>query len=147
MNDFPNRTDRCNRGFTLTDFFSLVTIVIVFLCFANKGATALMGKAETSRLQADIRALNHSIYLFRATGGDLSDALTPEQVITKMQVAETDPVALTASSILVSGFKPVMQSPVEARSDADRAIWNADTQVFELSRDGEPGIKAFHLDP
>lgn len=134
------------RAFTLTDLVSVAIIFVIATSMLNTGFQFLRGKAETSRLGADIRALNQAVYLFRASGGDLSDALTPDQVIAKMQATEVDRLTLTINSIIITGLRPIYQTPREAQSEANRAFWNAESQVFEVSDNGRGGIKAFQED-
>ena len=138
-----NRQRLRTRAFTITDVVSVLVIAVIAVNLLNAGFGMLFDKAQSSRLSADIRALNNAIYLFRASGGDLSDALTPDQVIAKMQATEVDRLTLTINSVIVQGLKPIYQTPSEARTEANRAFWNAESQSFVVKHRGKGGIKGF----
>lgn len=135
------------RAFTLTDLVSVIVIFVITSNLVGSGIQALRGEVDSSRFQSDIRALNNAVYLFRASGGDLSDALTPDQVIAKMRATEDDRLTLTINSILVDGLRPIYQSSREAETEASRAFWDVENQLFVVKRGGEKGIKEFREDP
>ncbi len=125
-------------GINLALALGIIGMVIHF------AAEYFLSDQAVSHLEADVRAVNEAVYLFRVSGGDLSGAHTPEQVIAMMQSVEEDSLALKIHSILdTAGRHAVFQSSAESLRRAERAYWDADRQRFRVAEEGPRGIKDF----
>lgn len=134
--------NRHSRGLTLFELICLLAVLLIGLSFVRAGAGLLHDKVATSRLDTDIRSLNYSIYLYRASGGSLEGVETPFDVIARIQAAKSSRLTHTVNTV-VTGLNPILQNSQEARTNAKRAIWNPVSEQFEISRDGSVGIKGF----
>jgi len=131
-----------SRGITLIDLICLLVMLGVATSLVSAGIDVLRDRVVTTRLETDIRDLNQSIYLYRASGGSFEDVATPLDVIARIQAAESSKLTYVGNNV-VTGCSPDLQSTQEARSNAKRAVWNPESQQFEISRGGKVGIKAF----
>ena len=131
-----------SRGITLLDLICLLVMVGVATSLVSAGIGVLRDQVATNRLETDIRDLNHSIFLYRASGGNFEDVDTPFDVLARIQAAESSKLTHVVNHV-VTGYNPVLLSAKEARSDAKRAVWNSESQQFEISRSGAIGIKSF----
>ncbi|MCB1233026.1 MAG: hypothetical protein KDN19_22465 [Verrucomicrobiae bacterium] len=133
-----------SQKFSLADFINLSVAIAVIAMAGHFGMEYLFSDGGSANLRRDVAAVNEAIYFFRISGGDLSHARTPEEVIRLMQSVEKDPLTLKVHSILSSvAANPIFQSPAEAQMRAERAYWDAERMRFEISESGPRGIKAF----
>jgi len=138
------------RAFSLVEMLIAVSLAGIVASIAVVTIANVVSSTKQQKLASDVKAVNRSISAFVASGGDLSDEKTADEVLValKRHVQHAGRLPGLGGSKLDSRVTLRMQSPNEARTDAWRAYWNAATRRFELARSGDgPGIEAFELDP
>lgn len=138
--------------------FSLLEILIVVSAVAILGAVAVsqMGSrvqsgSRNAKLQSDLATINSSVATYLAFGGNLDEANSAEEVLTRLKTRASDRSAAlmpgATGSFVDQRVEVVMQTEEEAASDLPRAYWNAHSQKFEMATEGGPGIKEFRINP
>lgn len=142
--------NRFRQGFSLLEVLVVISVVGLI---AGIGVTLIgtgpLSGAKSSKLSHDVAVLNSAVSSYQASGGDLSGATTPEQVLAKLKT-----VATAESKRLLPGFSGsfvdtraqfLMQTTAESESNVTRASWNAAIKRFEITNSGGIGIKAFTI--
>ncbi len=137
--------------------FSLIEVIVVISVLgilAGLGMTMIGGGvqsgARTSKLNHDVAVLNSAVSSYLASGGNLSVASNPDQVLAKLKtvVSEESRRYLPgfSGSFIDRRAQFIMQTPAEAASNIPRALWNPETKKFEITNSGGLGIKLFTID-
>jgi len=128
-------------GFSLVELLLIVGVIGVISSISLVSISNTRLSAENTKLASDVASVNRSVDLYRANGGNASDA-TADEIIRRMQtVADAD----TAAAILGMRHnfvdRRVRVRPVNtSSSDVARAIWDADNQRFNVEYSGS-GVK------
>ena len=93
---------RRKTKFNLIDVLSLILACLIIAQVVSAGVAFHVKFDPLSRIDTSIASFNRVVYLLQGNSGNLSDALTPNQVVARYQAAEQDPCALTIHSILTS---------------------------------------------
>lgn len=136
---------RSRAKFTLADAVNVCVALGVLGMIANYSTDIVNADdGRQSILQQDLQEINRAVYLFRVSGGDLSEAQSPEEVIALMHSVKSDKLTQGVHEILSTvASNPVFQTPSEAERKAIRAFWDAERLRFEVSETGPRGVKAF----
>ena len=137
------------RGFSLTE--TLITVVVIGL-LAAIGTFTVSNVASSTRerkLSSDVATLNRSVAAFIASGGDLSESKSADDVLNALKRSFTNASRMPG----LSGAKIderlsfQYQDAGDAQGKSWRAYWNAGENRFVLAQSGDgAGIKAFGFD-
>ena len=110
------------------DLFCLILSYLIIAQVFSAGIAIHVKFRPLSQVDSAIASFNHVLYLLRGSGGDLSDALTAEQVVARFQAAEDDPCALTIHSILTAPVDPAaMFLPGASAARASQCFWQTES--------------------
>ncbi len=107
--------------------------------------------ARGAKLETDTASLNEAVQVYRASGGDLSSVLTPNDVLTKMKTVVSAADAATSinpltGSMIDRRLVAEMQNSSEASSGKPRVYWSTTEQRFTVANSGGVGVKRFTFD-
>ncbi|MDF1824948.1 MAG: choice-of-anchor K domain-containing protein [Verrucomicrobiales bacterium] len=138
-----------NKAFTLVELCITAALISIIAGLGYVVVSDAVSSAKKQKLATDVAKLNRSVIAFIGTGGDISGAKTPNEVLSalKKSISNAGTVANLSGSTLDNRVKFDFQTPVEARSGEYRAYWNSNTRRFEIATTGStPGINNVHLD-
>ncbi|MEX2578292.1 MAG: choice-of-anchor K domain-containing protein [Verrucomicrobiales bacterium] len=133
-------------AFSLVEALIVVSVIGLIASLSIVGVNQMVNSAKREKLLSDVRTLNRGVMAFRATGGDLSGANSPEEVLDtlKQGLASAERVPGMSGAKIDPRISFVMQTAEEANSTDLRAYWQPDEQRFAVTRSGgTPGIKLF----
>ncbi len=127
--------------------------VAALAVLSGLAVTAVVGThsaAKASKLRGDVITINAAIKVYIASGGDISEAKTTDQVLTRLKSKASAENArrLTglSSSVVDQRLACRMQSPDEAKGSSPRARWDQSEMQFFVESSGAAGIKEFYFD-
>ena len=137
------------RAFSLVE--SLIVVAVIGIVAALGGAifSNVVTSARDQKLISDVDSLNRSVIAYIGAGGDLSNAKTPEEVLSalKRSMSHASRVPTLSGSKVDERLTFTLQSPDEVAGQGWRAYWDGSTNRFVLGKSGStPGIKGFVLD-
>ncbi len=138
-----------SRGFSLTEALIAVGVLGILSGLGAVVVTEVVSSTQKQKLSLDVETLNRSIIAYLGTGGDLSTAKTPEEVLLalKKSMKSSSRVPTLSGSKIDERLTFNVQSPDEAGGKGWRANWDGASQRFVLAQSGNsPGIKGFTLD-
>lgn len=142
-------SSKLHRGFSLAEVLITVAVVGILATLGTIATSHVVSKSREQKLFSDTASLNRSVAAFVASGGDLSEAKTAEEVLSvlKRSFSSASRIPGFSGSKIDERLSFTLQSPEEAQRDGWRAYWNAEEQSFVVAPSGEEaGIKAFTLD-
>jgi len=117
----------------------LATIGVVTL------GTGPLEAARAVKLEQDLKVMNSAVTSYLASGGDLSKATTPGEVLVRLKTRASEEqrrrLPGLGGSFLDTKVEFEFQSEKEANSEASRLVWSGQKQRFELAHGGGPGIR------
>lgn len=148
------RTSRrtAEAGLSLIDMMVALTALAVIASIGVQVFGSLSTATHNSKLTNDVGTINRAITMYLASGGDLSNARTPVEVLARLKTTSSAERVKTqinplTRSMIDARLSAVPQSESEAASDSLRAYWNTSVQRFEVATSGETvGVKTFVLD-
>ena len=156
--DAPRSGSLANRrralprgGFTLVEVLIAVGILAAISAVGVLAINRSTENAREAKLATDIVVLNEAVQVYMASGGDLSKATTPNEVLTKMKTIVSKAAAETSVNVLTGSMidrrlVAEMQTLREAGTSAPRVYWNSTDQRFTLATSGGVGVKRFVFD-
>lgn len=144
-----------NRRISALSLIELIILVSVIGVLAAIGVTTMgidvLSGSQSVKREQDLRVLNSAVSAYLVSGGDLSGASTPGEILAKLKSKASEEqqrrIPGLSGNFLDPAVELVMQTAEEARSDDPRIRWNPETTHFELSYSGEPGIKTLGMQP
>lgn len=137
-------------GATLVEVLIAASIVAILAAGAVHILSGLKSSSELAKLRNDVTSINQAVAVYRAFGGSLDSARTPQEVLahlrTRADAVSSEQNAGLSGQMLDSGIAAVMQSPAEAGRPGPRAIWNVEDVRFEIVHAGGRGVKCFRID-
>jgi len=142
----PNRS-----GFTLVEVLIAIAILAVISAVGVMAVNKSTENAREAKLETDIVSLNEAVQVYLASGGDLSTASTPNEVLTKMKTIVSNAASKTSinpltGSMIDRRLVAEMQTLSEAGTSKPRVYWNSTEQRFTLANSGGVGVKRFTFD-
>jgi len=112
------------------DLLCLILFYFIIAQVVSAGIAIHMKFQPLSKIDSSIASFNRVVYLLRGSGGNLSDALTAEQVVTRYRAVEDDPCTLTIHSILSSASDPAaMLLPCSPATRASKSFWQIESSA------------------
>ncbi len=136
------------RAFSLMEMVITVAVIGLLAALATVTATHVVSKSHEQKLFSDVQTLNRGITAYLSSGGDLSEADSPEKVLSALKQGFANAARMPGwgGAKIDERLVAIRQTADEASGDRWRAYWNATGQQFELARGGgEGGIKFFEL--
>lgn len=138
------------RAFSLME--ALITIAILGIVAA--GAVQVIpgtnDDAKLSKLESDVAAVNQAVKIYLENGGSLDGLGDPQAVVDKLKARREKSSAAQfgglRSGTVDKRLAVQMQTADQASTNATRAIWNAASQRFEITTEGEGGVAWFFFD-
>lgn len=113
------------------DFASLFLAYLIIAQLVSAVIAIQVNFRPLSKIDSSITSVNHVVYLLRGSGGNLSDALTADQVVARFKAVEEDPCTLTIHSILTTPVDPGrMFLPCAAASKASDSFWQTESSAI-----------------
>lgn len=149
---FAIRRRRCHAGNTLVEMMVAVAVIGILASIA----VAFMGNTgqsvQVAKLNSDVKKLNSVVAIYVAEGGSLSGLTDPQAVLDKLKTTITAAEAWRHVGVMTGRGVDIrlvarIQTMDESATDTAHAIWNPNTQQFEVSTTpGQVGIARFDLD-
>ncbi len=138
-----------DRAFSLVE--SLIVVAVIGIVAALGGAvfSNVVTSARDQKLISDVDTLNRSVIAYLGSGGDLSRAKAPEEVLSalKRSMSSASRVPTLSGSKIDERLTFTLQSSGEVSQNSWRAYWDGSVNRFVLGKSGNtPGIKGFVLD-
>ena len=111
------------------DFICLMLSYLIIAQLLIIGVTIHVKFSPLSKVDVTIASFNRVIYLLRGRGGNLSDALTAEQVVARYQAAENDRCTLTIHSILTTP-PAALFLPSSTATKASQSFWQIESAAL-----------------
>lgn len=136
-------------GFTLVEILIVITVMAVLAGVASSAFRGIQAGARAQKLESDVAAINSAVRIYIASGGDLSNAGTADQVLSKLKSRASAErgrrLTGLSSSLVDQRLTYRMQTEGEAAYEEPRATWNAKDMLFEIAEAGQAGIHSFHF--
>jgi len=140
-----------SAGFTLVEVMLAVGVLAVMSAIGVMAVNRNTERTREAKLQTDIVSLNEAVQVYLASGGDLSSASTPNEVLNKMKTVVANADAETSLNVLTGSMidrrlVAEMQTLSEAGTSKARVYWNSTDQRFTMANTGGVGVKKFTFD-
>jgi type II secretory pathway pseudopilin PulG len=129
-----------------------LTLLAVIASIGAQLFGSISSSMKEAKLTNDVGTINRAITMYLSSGGDLSDARTPADVLLRLKTTSSAERVKTqinplTRSMIDARLSAVLQSESEATNANFRAYWNSVDQRFEVANSGRSaGVKAFVLD-
>jgi len=137
------------RGFTLIEVLLVVGVVSILGSVSYNVASNAQESSRERKLEADVRAVNNGVELYRSNGGTIASSSDANAVLDQLKTrADTASAARTlglTGSFLDSRAEAIWQTEAEAATSQSRAVWSSADNAFVLRSSGPAGIKAFRI--
>ncbi len=138
-------------GFTLVEVLIAVAILAVISAAGVMAVNRSTENAREAKLSTDIVSLNEAVQVYLASGGDLSTATTPNDVLAKMKTIVSNADSKTSinpltGSMIDRRLVAEMQTLGEAGTSKPRVYWNSTDQRFSMATTGGVGVRRFTFD-
>ncbi len=137
-------------GFTMPEILLVVAVMGLVGAFGLSAVHDVRGSAEKRKLVGNVETLNRAVKVYMASGGSLTEAMAPQEVIDKLKTVarddQKDLLPTLRGSMVDPRLRAIMQTSKEAGESARRAVWDGRLMRFRVIRSGEAGIKRFVLD-
>lgn len=137
------------RAFSLAEALITVAVIGVIATIASIGFSGLFSSTTSRKLSSDIDTLNRSVAAYLASGGDLSEAETADDVLKalKQSFSNASRIPGFSGAKIDERLTFDYQDESEAQGNSWRAYWSQEESRFVLSQSGKGGgIKAFGYD-
>lgn len=136
-----------NRGFSLTEVLIVVAVIGVVATVANVAYTDISSSVQSQKMASDLDSLNRAVKIYLANGGNLSDAESIDDVVTRLKSAVADEDRDQSIGLTSSMVDSRLTTRVVKRSKgADSLSWNATTQSFQLTPSQDGSVTEVVLD-
>lgn len=136
------------RGFSLVETMITVGVVGIVAAIGVLVTSNVVSKAREQKLFSDIDTINRSVVAYIASGGDLSDTKTPEEVLIALKRSVEGGARMPgfSGSKIDERLSAEFQTESDAAKTQWRAYWDADSSRFVLAQSGDtPGIRGFEF--
>lgn len=136
-------------GFSLVEVLIVVAVVGVIATIATISVDGVLSSSRETKLTSDVSSLNRAILAFKATGGDLSQAKTADDVLSLLKATVTDGDRLPGFG--GSKIDPrLLPQYLASNDDSNKdlcAYWDPASQTFVIGQGdaGQKLIKKFVL--
>ncbi|MEX1117586.1 MAG: DUF4114 domain-containing protein [Terrimicrobiaceae bacterium] len=138
------------KGFALAEMLVIIAGLGIISSIGYISVAGGQAAARENKLISDAGAVNRSIQMYLASGGDFVDVTNPNDILDKMKSQATEDSALRrigiTGNLLDQRVRAVWQTSAEAATSMPRAVWNATANRFEVASAGALGVKEFVLD-
>jgi prepilin-type N-terminal cleavage/methylation domain-containing protein len=137
------------RGFTLAETLITVAVVGVLAAIGTLSISGVIQSTGSKKLLSDVDSLNRSVAAYIASGGDLSEAETADDVLAalKQSFSNASRIPGFSGAKVDERLSFTYQDRSEIQGKQWRAYWDAGQSRFVLSQSGKSaGIKAFAYD-
>ena len=145
-----SNTPKTRRGFTIMEMMIALSTIAIIATTSLQVASRITQKAESAKLDSDMKVLNSAATIYQKFGGDLSEAADSNRVLQKLiTIANSeyaDRIPGLSGSMIDPRLRGIKQTEAEADSNQERILWNKDLAQFEKATSGPAGIKEFILD-
>ncbi len=146
-----HRPPRSSCGaFSLLEVLVTIAVLGILAIVAVESTTRLREGATATKLDSDVAAINQSIKVYLANGGNLDGVTDPAAVLEKLKTRReaSDAAAFAGfrSDMIDQRVVPVLQTVAEAAQRTPRAVWNATAKRFDMAQQGAAGVARFELD-
>ncbi len=137
-------------GFALVELLVIIAGLGVISSIGYLSVTGGQAAARENKLISDSGAVNRSIQMYLASGGNFVGVTEPNAILEKMKSQADSDSALRrigiTGNLLDQRVKAIWQSAEEAATSMPRAVWNGAANRFEVASSGALGVKEFVLD-
>ena len=144
------RTRKRREGFSMPEILLVVAVMGLVGAFGLSAVHDVRGAAEKRRLVGNVETLNRAVKVYMASGGSLTEAMAPQEVIDKLKTVaredQKDLLPTLRGSMVDPRLRAIMQTREEAGDSARRAVWDGRLMRFRVIRSGKAGVKRFVLD-
>lgn len=146
-----NSKSRVSRkGFALVELLVVIAGLGIISSIGYVSVTGGQSAARENKLISDSSAVNRSIQIYLASGGDFVGVTDPDAILNKMKSQANAESAIRrigiTGNLLDQRVTADWQTPAEAATSMPRAIWNASANRFMVASTGALGVKEFRLD-
>ncbi len=138
------QSTRAYRGYSLLELLMILAVLSTVMSAGYFAVSSLTSTARAGKLHSDVVTLNNAVRTYLTHGGTIPATADGAQVISRLKAK-----ASQASSKRMAGLKGTMldarlQGELITVAGPERAVWNAETQRFELLTSGT-GFVSFDL--
>lgn len=141
---------KTQKGFTQVELISTIAVLALLATLSIASVGRIGSNARTQKLETEVKTLNSAVAAYQGFGGQIGEDLDSADIILKLKSIansdDADRIPGLTSSMVDARLSLEMQTDAEASSGAERVVWNSNTNKFEITTSGGPGIKAFGLD-
>ena len=138
------------RAFSIVEVLIAVAALATLTGLAVSSVTGTHASIKAGKLRNDVTTINAAIKVYLASGGDLSEATTADEVLRKLKSSASAErgrrLTGLSSAVIDARLTGRMQSAEEAKALSPRARWNQSKMQFTVDSSGAPGIKEFYFD-
>jgi prepilin-type N-terminal cleavage/methylation domain-containing protein len=137
------------RGFSLAETLITVAVVGVLAAIGTLTISGVVKSTGSKKLLSDVDSLNRSVAAYIASGGDLSEAETADEVLAalKQSFSNASRIPGFSGAKVDERLSFTYQDRSEIQGKQWRAYWDPDQSRFVLAQSGKSaGIKAFAFD-